>query len=378
MKHVWRRLSLPASLVGALVALCLLSAVDGARAQTAAPAASATPPVTGTLKVGVYVSPPFVMKQGDGYAGMAIDLWQSLADQLGLTYEYTPVATIRDLVNATEAGDIDVAVTNLTITQGRAERVDFTQPWFDAGLRVMINDASGAGFWEVVGGLQESGFLKAYAWLIAVIFAATLVLTLFDRRFDRNFPSGWREGLAESFYTVMSVATSGRPPSRKNLFGWLGRVWQALWLVCGIAVFAYITSSITSVMTTLQLSNQIAGVDDLHGRTVGVSAGGTSEDFARDFGLESRAYDGIDAQVAGLTRREVAAIIGDAPVLEYYVHTHPDVPLDVVGRVFEPDKYGFALPRGSALTRPLTVTLLGAHESGLIEELDAKYFGSED
>ncbi len=368
MKHVLRgmRWSFLAILTAASITFGSPS-----RAQTA-------PSASGTLTVGVFVNPPFAMKAGDGYTGMAIDLWQALAEQLGVTYEYRPIANIRDLINATDAGDIDVAVTNLTITQGRAERVDFTQPWFDAGLRVMINDASGASFTQVLGGLYESGFLKAYAWLAAVIIAATLILTLFDRRFDRNFPPRWRDGVAESFYTVMSVTTSGRPPARKNLFGWMGRIWQALWLICGIAVFAYITSTVTSVMTTLSLSNQIAGVDDLHGKLTGVLTGGTSEEFARDFGLETIGFDNIDAAAAALTNRDISAIVGDAPVLEYYVYTHPDMPLDVVGRIFEPDKYGFALPRGSALTRPLTVKLLGAHEAGLVEELDAKYFGRED
>src|SRR5699024_11761295 len=96
-------------------------------------------------------------------------------------------------------------------------------------------------------GLSESGHLKAYAWLFFIIIVATVLMTLFDRRFDKDFPTRWREGIAESFYSVMSVATSGRPPSRKNLFGWVGRIWQALWLVCGVAVLAYVTSSVTSV-----------------------------------------------------------------------------------------------------------------------------------
>lgn len=75
---------------------------------------------------------------------------------------------------------------------------------------------------NLISGLSDAGFLKAYAWIASIIVAATVFLTFFDRRFDTSF---------ESFYTVMSVATSGKPPSRKNLFGWVGRIWQGLWLV---------------------------------------------------------------------------------------------------------------------------------------------------
>src|SRR5690606_34846066 len=200
-----------------------------------------------------------------------------------------------------------------------------------------------------------------------IIVLATVLLTFFDRRFDTSFPPKWADGIAESFYTVMSVATSGKPPARKNLFGWVGRIWQGIWLVCGIAVLAYVTSSITSVMTTLSLSHQIENLDDLSGKTVGVMSGTVQEAFAKEEGLRIRSYSGIDDAVKGLLGDDVVAIIHDAPVLEYYAHTHPDQPVDVVGRLFEKGKYGFALPRQSPLTRPLTIAVLGALDSDEIE-----------
>ncbi len=358
-------------LVMATIMVPLMGPVtDGARAQEA--------PAPGeSVRVGVYVSPPFVTKSGDGYGGMSIELWESLAGTLNLESDYRAYPTVGALVDATAAGEIDVAVSNLTITKGRAERIDFTYPWFDAGLRIMVAEDRIAGIGDVFRGLQASGYLRAYGWLIFVIFAATVVLTIFDRRFDKDFPKRWREGLAESFYTVMSVATSGRPPSRKNLFGWLGRFWQALWLVCGIAVLAYVTSTVTTVMTTLSLTNEISSLDDLEDRTVGAFTGSVAEEFVIEQGMERRSYRDIDAAVAALRSGRIDAIVGDAPVLEYFAHTNPDIPLDVVGAIFEPDKYGFALPKGSALRRPVTVAIIGAHESDEIERLRIKYFGDD-
>ena len=208
-------------------------------------------------------------------------------------------------------------------------------------------------------------------------FAATIALTLFDRRFDPKFPKRWRDGLAEGFYTVMSVATSGRPPSRSNLFGWFGRVWAAIWLVCGIGVLAYVTSTVTSVMTTLAITGTINGPADLPGKTVGVFAGSVSEDLAETVGLSNRTYPGIEEASIALTSGEIDAVVADAPVLEYYAHAHadPELGLEVVGPIFAPDKYGFALPLASDLRRPLTVALLALREDGVIEELRADYFG---
>ena len=69
------------------------------------------------------------------------------------------------------------------------------------------------------------------------------------------------------------------------------------------------------------------------------------------------------------------AIIGDAPVLEYYAASHPDRAVSVVGAIFEPDKYGFALPLHHRLTRQLSVEIIGAHERGQLAEIRERYFG---
>ncbi|GAA0549598.1 transporter substrate-binding domain-containing protein [Chitinophaga japonensis] len=326
------------------------------------------------LKVGVYVSPPFVMEEAAGLSGMSMELWDTIAARLQLPCRYEIVPTLRELVSRTSTGNFDVAVTNLTITQNRALRIDFTQPWYDAGLRIMIDKDRGAGLYDVISGLYDAGHLRAYAWLILVILVATLLLTLFDRKFDKDFPRRWREGLAESFYHVMSVSTSGGT-SRKNLFGWKGRIFSALWLVCGVAVIAYVTSSITSVMTTLSLRNQVHGLADLSGKTVGVFTGSVSEEYMSASGMQTLSYNNIDEAVRALHAKEIAAIIGDAPVLEYYGHTHPEAPVAVVGRLFRPDKYGFGLPLHSPLTKRITVELLGARERGLIAALRRKYLG---
>lgn len=336
---------------------------------------SVTEVATQPLTVGVYVHPPFVTEADGEFSGMAVELWQWLAAQLELESDYVEFSNVGELVDAAASGEVDVAVTNMTVIRERAERIDFTHPWFDAGQRIMVRENAGGGVSNLIAGLSESGHLRAYAWIGIIIVIATILVTLFDRRFDRDFPRGWRDGLAEGFYTVMSVTTSGKPPARKNLFGWMGRFWQGLWLVCGIAVLAYVTSSVTSVMTTLSLNSQINSVADLPGRPVGVQPGSVSEEYARQAGLNIRHFDHVAQAAEALVDGRIDAIVDDAPVLEYYAHTTPQQPVVVVGPIFAPDKYAFALPRRSELTRQISVELIGAHESGLIEDFKTQYFG---
>lgn len=328
------------------------------------------------VKVGLYESSPFVMKgAAESPRGMAVDLWEKLADRLEITSDYAVYPTLPELRRALQGGEISVAVTNLTVTQERAKLTDFTQPWFDGGMRIMTSDSSDTGLSAVYRGLASAGHLSAYGWLAFVIVLGTLGLTVFDRRFDPDFPRRWRDGVANSFYNVMSVVTTGRIPSRKNLFGWLGRIWSALWLICGIGVLAYITSSVTSVMTTLAITDSIAGPGDLPGRTVGVMEGTVEEEFATRMSLDKRSFPEIEAAVKALHDGSISAIIGDAPVLEYFIKSNPRQGLDVVGPIFEPDKYAFALPLGSPLTKPLTIELLGLKEDGTVNQVKLDYFG---
>lgn len=326
------------------------------------------------VTAGVFVNPPFVMEVRGRPTGMAIDLWNLVGTEIGVKTQFRTFATIGELLTATSRGEIDVAVANLTITQKRAEQVDFTFPWFDSGQRIMIDPHRGTRFGDLLGGLRDSGFLQTYLWLALLALAAAIGLTLFDRRYNPDFPKGWLAGFGESFYAVMAVIT-GRPTGRRNVTGWVGRIWQGLWLVFGVATVAFVTSSATSVMTTLSLRNQIAGISDLSGHLVAVSTGSVSEDFARERGLDFKPFSHVEESIEALRNGDVAAVVADSEVLEYYDHVHSDQGLEVVGAAFEPDKYAFALPHQSPLTRPVALTLLGLQERGIVEEIRQKYFG---
>ena len=335
---------------------------------------ASTPAAKTQIKVAVYVSPPFVMKKNGRFTGMSVELWESLSKRLGFSFEYQQVATFKELVQGIEDGEFDVAVTNFTITQERARNIDFTQPWYDAGLRIMTARDRSSSFKEIVYGLGNAGHLSTFCWLGFLILLGTVILTLFDRKYDKDFPNRWREGMAESFYHMMSIAISGKT-ERKNLFGWVGRILSALWLIFGVAVVAYVTSSVTSVMTTQSLTNQINSINDLPGKNVGILTGSASERYANETGLQTKSYSNIDQAAKALADHEIDAIIGDAPVLEYHQHTHSKESFTVVGPLFRPDKYGFGVSKKSGIEKLLTIELLGAHEQGLISTLRKKYFG---
>jgi|SRR5690554_6869140 len=70
------------------------------------------------LKLGIATVPPFVMQAEDGHwEGISIDLWQQVADGMNLDFEWVPME-FRELLDAVEKKEIDVAVGALTILPG--------------------------------------------------------------------------------------------------------------------------------------------------------------------------------------------------------------------------------------------------------------------
>ena len=323
----------------------------------------------------VLFSPPFSMETSPGvYGGFSIELWEKLAAKLKLNFIYVPCASMPELMQKLESDQVDVAVTNMVITSARLKMFDFTQPYFNGGLRIMVNEDRRLTFAKLFEALDKYGYIKVFLVFGAILLALTYVVTLFQRKLTKDFPKRWHEGLADSFYHVMSVAMNGKTNYASGS-GALGKVLAGIWLMCGVAVVAYITSSVTSIMTLNKLKNEINGVQDLNGKLVGVMKGTAAEEFCQSHQMYVKAYTDPKVAVADLISHQIQAFIGEAASLQYYDKAHPELPITEVGPIFNDEKYAFGLPKKSDLRTELNIELLILQEDGFLHDLQVRYFG---
>lgn len=94
-------------------------------------------------KVGVDVTyPPFEFKEGNEYKGIDIELINAIAKNQGFKIELSPM-DFGGIIPAMQANQLDVAIAGMSITDDRKKVVDFSTPYFDAGLTVVVkNDNS--------------------------------------------------------------------------------------------------------------------------------------------------------------------------------------------------------------------------------------------
>ena len=338
-----------------------------------------TPPApvapTRELVVGILIQPPFVEKISPTiYTGFAIDMWEEMAELTETHFTYREYSSAQDILKAVSESSIDVAVGDLTVTGARLKNMEFCQPYYLGGLRIMVNEDRTTSFVRLFDGLHSTGNLEIAGYAFIGMVVATLVVTMTLRRLDPLFSRNWHSGLAESFYHVVSVAMTGKT-SYKGATGAGAKIMAAVWIVCGVAIVAYITSSVTSVMTANRMRDEISGPGDLGGKSIGVITGTPSADFARAQGWETQGFNSLSATVDALVEHEIQAIVYDAPVLAYYDRAHPELPLTEVGPMFDLQRYAFALPHGSPYRIPFNIAMLNLEESKFVEKLRARYFG---
>lgn len=335
-----------------------------------AEAVAARPP----LKVGVYADEPFVSASGKEYRGFCIDLWKDVAADLGRGSEYIPFASIPELLEAVSSGKADVGVGGTFVTEKRLQMVEFSQPFLNGGLQVMVHEKRGSSLLKLWNSLKESGHLKIFAIGLALILVGTVILTVAERRWNAEFHKDWANGLAESFYHVMSIAMTGKS-SHKGLPGPWGRILSGIWIAFGVGVVAYITSTVTSIMTVNRLEGYIKGPQDLPGHRIAVIPGTVGAQYCTDHHLLSSPYPSLSDAVTALVNRQVDAIVMDAMTLQWFDNSHPELPITEVGPVFEKKPYAFALSIGSPLRHDINRSIVKQHESGFIETLRKQYFG---
>jgi ABC-type amino acid transport substrate-binding protein len=83
----------------------------------------------------------------------------------------------------------------------------------------------------------------------------------------------------------------------------------------------------------------------------------------------------VDDAIAALVNGEVEAVVYDAPNLLYYANGEGKGKFMVVGKIFEPQGYGLALPQGSILRKKINLAILELIESGEYERIKMKWFG---
>ena len=374
---------------GCLLMTLQLTTATAATAQSTTPAAppqaATTPapdiarPLAGkTLKVAMRIIPPFVFKKDEALTGFSYDLWNEIAKQSGATTELQVIDTLPHLLDVVKTGKADLAIAAISITAKREAEFDFSQPMFDSGLQIAVRaDAStNSSVFATLQRMLTSGpVLNLLGALSLLILVPAHLVWLFERKHPSELVSkNYFPGIFKAIWWATGAAGGQQHGYPHSPFG---KFISALWVFISVVFVAIFTAAITSAMTVEQLRGDIGGPEDLPGHKVGIVAGSTSGAVAKTIGAKTADYPQITDALEAMAKKQVDAVVYDAPVLLYFAAHDGRGKVQVVGSIFHRENYGILFPSGSPMRKPISETLLRLRENGVYDTLYKKWFANE-
>jgi ABC-type amino acid transport substrate-binding protein len=354
----------------------LVLALTCLRAQ-AQPAAPINPPMPDReLVIATREVPPFAMKQKDGtWRGISIDLWRRVADQLHLRYRFAEATTNPEIIEGVAKGSFDGAIAALTITSARAKMVDFTLPYYTAGLGVAVS--TGEARWlSIFRALLSFGFFQAVGVLLGLAMCVGFLVWLLERRQTDHF-SGGAKGLGTGFWWSASAMTQagGGDQAPATL---AGRVVAIGWMIASVVAVAVFTAGITSALTKRELQGVVQSANDLRHVRVGAITGSASMTYLDRERIPHRSFTNAYEAMGALQAGALDAFVYDKPLLTWIVLQDFSTTARVLDIILEHENYAIAFPKSSApLSRAFDGPLLETVESDWWDDTLFKYLGKQ-
>jgi polar amino acid transport system substrate-binding protein len=348
-----------------LLALCAGTPVAGA--------AAGPPQLERPLRVATSPVPPFVLKDGDRLNGFSVDLWNELARRMRVQSTWTVVATHADLLETVRRGDADVAIGALVLSPQGEQLVDFSHPYFNSGLQIMVRAQNESSFRDALLAIPWATITKLFGTALLIVFVLANVLWLIERRGNPDFQRGYFLGIGEALWGTALIIATGEHGER-NAPGVTKRVAVvAMWLL-GVVLIAQLTATVTSSQTVQRLRSSIQGPEDLPGNVIATVPGSVAANYLTQRGLPFVGVTNGDDAISKLMQGEARAVVLGAPTLQYWVAQRGHGLVQVVGPLFHPERIGIAVPEGSPLRKRINAALDEIYEDGTYVELYARWF----
>uniref|UniRef100_A0A8C4NQR2 Glutamate receptor n=1 Tax=Dicentrarchus labrax TaxID=13489 RepID=A0A8C4NQR2_DICLA len=338
--------------------------------------------------------------------GFCIDILKKIARNVKFTYDLYLVTNgkhgkkINNVWNGM-VGEVVykkavMAVGSLTINEERSEVIDFSVPFVETGISVMVSRSNGT--------VSPSAFLEPFSasvWVmmfVMLLIVTAIAVFLFEfvspLGFNRNLaqgkdPHGPSFTIGKAIWLLWGLVFNNSVPVQ-NPKGTTSKFIVSVWAFFAVIFLASYTANLAAFMIQEEFVDQVTGLSDKKFQSpnsysppfrFGTVPNGSTERNIRKNYPDMHQYmtkyhqSGVQDALVSLKTGKLDAFIYDAAVLNYMAGRDDGCKLVTIGSgyIFATTGYGIALQKGSYWKRLVDLAILGIIGDGEMEELEAQW-----
>uniref|UniRef100_A0A669DFL0 Glutamate receptor n=1 Tax=Oreochromis niloticus TaxID=8128 RepID=A0A669DFL0_ORENI len=338
--------------------------------------------------------------------GFCIDILKKIARNVKFTYDLYLVTNgkhgkkINNVWNGM-VGEVvykkaEMAVGSLTINEERSEVIDFSVPFVETGISVMVSRSNGT--------VSPSAFLEPFSasvWVmmfVMLLIVTAIAVFLFEfvspLGFNRNLaqgkdPHGPSFTIGKAIWLLWGLVFNNSVPVQ-NPRGTTSKFIVSVWAFFAVIFLASYTANLAAFMIQEEFVDQVTGLSDKKFQSpysysppfrFGTVPNGSTERNIRKNYPDMHQYmtkyhqTGVVDALISLKTGKLDAFIYDAAVLNYMAGRDDGCKLVTIGSgyIFATTGYGIALQKGSYWKRLVDLAILSIIGDGEMEELEAQW-----
>ncbi|KAL7599493.1 hypothetical protein Lser_V15G25070 [Lactuca serriola] len=310
--------------------------------------------------------------------GFVVSVFEEVMRKMNQPFDYIPFYGSYDqLIQQIPNKNFDAIAGDVTILSDRHEFVDFTQPYTESGLEMIVPVRSRVSN-------QAWLFLKPFTptmwWLIAGI---TLYNGFIIWLIEKNYVKDPRGSVINQVGVIIWLSFSTLFTLRGDkLHSNLSRMAAVVWLFVALIITQSYTASLASMLTAERLEPTISSVEMLRNMnaTVGYCNGSFVDRYLTGVlgfpNVKTNSYNSTHQYAEALNSGEIAAIFLEVPATKVFLAQYCRSFIRT-GETFKVGGFGFAFPKEYDRLSEANEALMNVAESGRLKELEEVHIISE-
>ncbi|XP_078319619.1 glutamate receptor ionotropic, NMDA 2B-like isoform X2 [Crassostrea virginica] len=330
-------------------------------------------------------------------AGLCIDILSVMSSKMQFDYELYEVpdrtwglpdqrtGEWNGLIKQIQDHKADLVLTSLKITPKRSEVVDFSIPFLETGITIMVSIRKGnispTAFLDSIGHYYRFYFLLITLPIVA--FFVWLLENISNSDGSKVKLKEHRFSLFRSFWMIWAMLF-GASVSTDNPRGVSSRFLSNVWALFALVFLASYTANLAAFMITKDEYYNLSGIKDWRltnpysmkppFKFATIPNGSTEENLRKNH-LNMYQYmqrynrPTVDDAVKALKQGKIQAFIYDATPLEYHAGNDDNCELKTVGEKYAMTGYGIAVPKKASYLEEINDVILDLQETGELERL---------